>query len=309
MNIFLKVLKKLIKEKLSELSANLKWKSETYGYNTKLSIDQKNVVDKLEEDIVLFKDTGNDENDLLSIIALIDTARIKIQSIRELYGEPRDKGESVTCLNNLKNHSNDFLGKLKKFEFNLLNKSYSETPENLVYYHAAIYLGDEIFTPKTGIDYEIRTKKEEQLAVRLQALSERINPSHNLEEQRKRALQVLQDLAQDNQNAIKKDKGFSLPGLSFWGVGVVTPSDWFSSGEGRFGVEFNTAVRTIQAMNETQFEKPVVKQTATKQEDVKSTDTKQPVTKQEDTTPSVVKKTEEFEEEDEENSSEHSHTI
>lgn len=54
MNIFLKVLKKLMKEKLSELSANLKWKSETIGYNTKLSIDQKNVIDKLEESIVLF---------------------------------------------------------------------------------------------------------------------------------------------------------------------------------------------------------------------------------------------------------------
>lgn len=76
MNIFLKVLKKLMKEKLSELSANLKWKSETIGYNTKLSIDQKNVIDKLEESIVLFKDSGNDEADLLSINALIDTARI-----------------------------------------------------------------------------------------------------------------------------------------------------------------------------------------------------------------------------------------
>jgi hypothetical protein len=194
----------------------------------------------------------------------------------------------------LKNHSNDFLGKLKKFDFDLLNKSYTETPENIVYYHAAIYLGDEIFSPRTGIDYEIRTKKEGQLAVRLQALSERINPSHNLEEQRKRALQVLQDLAQDNQNAIKKDKGFSLPGLSFWGVSVVTPSDWFSSGEGRFGVEFNTAVRTIQGMTESQFEKPVVKQTTAKQEESK---------------PSDVKKTEATDEEDEEHSSENTHTL
>ncbi|AOW53386.1 TPA: lpg2874 family Dot/Icm T4SS effector [Legionella pneumophila subsp. pneumophila] len=294
MNIFLKVLKKLMKEKLSELSANLKWKSETIGYNTKLSIDQKNVIDKLEESIVLFKDSGNDEADLLSINALIDTARIQIHSIRESYGEPRDKGESVTCLNNLKNHSNDFLGKLKKFDFDLLNKAYTETPENIVYYHAAIYLGDEIFSPRTGIDYEIRTKKEVQLAVRLQALSERINPSHNLEEQRKRALQVLQDLAQDNQNAIKKDKGFSLPGLSFWGVSVVTPSDWFSSGEGRFGVEFNTAVRTIQGMTESQFERPTVKQTTAKQEETK---------------PSDVKKTEATDEEDEEHSSENTHTL
>ncbi|HAT8178130.1 TPA: hypothetical protein JA361_01360 [Legionella pneumophila] len=294
MNIFLKVLKKLIKEKLSELSANLKWKSESYGYNTKLSIDQKDVIDKLEESIVLFKDTGNDEADLLSINTLIDSARIKIQSIRESYGEPRDKGESVTCLNNLKNHSNDFLGKLKKFDFDLLNKAYTETPENIVYYHAAIYLGDEIFSPRTGIDYEIRTKKEGQLAVRLQALSERINPTHNLEEQRKRALQVLQDLAQDNQNAIKKDKGFSLPGLSFWGVSVVTPSDWFNSGEGRFGVEFNTAVRTIQGMTESQFERPTVKQTTAKQDDSKSSD---------------GKKTETTGEEDEEHSSENTHTL
>lgn len=85
---------------------------------------------------------------------------------------------------------------------------------------------------------------------------------------------MLQDLAQDNQNAIKKDKGFSLPGLSFWGVSVVTPSDWFSSGEGRFGVEFNTAVRTIQGMTESQFERPTVKQTTAKQEETKPSDVK-----------------------------------
>ncbi|KGP64292.1 hypothetical protein EP47_00115 [Legionella norrlandica] len=293
MTIFLLVLKKLIKEKLSALSGSLDSKSKSLIHNRELSKDQKGVIDTLEEKITRFDGTNNDHDDLQKIIKKLEKARVSIQSLRESYSEPRDEGETISCLNNLRNHSTGFFDKLASFKFKLLDKSYSETPEYIVYYHAAVYLGDEIFTPKPGIDISIRNQKEDQVAKRLQSLSELIKSNYNLEEQRERALQVLSDLAADNKKIIKKDES-SLPSFSlFWGASIVAPAELFSAREGRFGDEFNMANRRIKAMTEKQFKPSVIQQVE-----------KKPELKQEG-----IKKSDQEHDEDEENSSQPAHTM
>lgn len=253
------VLKKLIKEQLSPLAANLSSQSKSYGYNKNLSIDQKELIDRLEEAMLLFQ--GNEENDdeadSKKISEIIDGFRVKIQAAREKHGAARDEGATISCLNNLIFHTSGFHSKLVAFKFNLLNKPYSETPENIVYYHSAYYFGEEIFTPKSGIDLEIRVKKEQKLAIRLQSLSELIKPSHTLDQQRERAMQVLTDLANDNKMVIKKDEGatpVALPGLSFWGFSMTAPTDWFAASEGRMGQQFNFACRKIREMTKDTFQ-------------------------------------------------------
>ena len=263
--IFSLVLKKLIKERLSPLSLSLAKKATSVGYNTDLSTDQKVVIDKLEEDILLFEATGKDEGDAAKIGDLIDKAREKIQTVREKYGQPRDGGDTITCLNNLKLHTNDFHKKLSSFKFSLLDKEYTETPENIIYYHATYYFGEEIFVPKSGIDVEIRSSKEKKLEIRLKSLSELIKPTYTLDEQRERSIQVLDDLASDNKLAIKKDEAstpVTVPGLSFWGVSLTLSgvTDYFAASEGRMGVQFNLAARKIREMTEETFEPPVVPQ-------------------------------------------------
>jgi hypothetical protein len=261
--IFSLVLKKLIKEQLSPLSLGLARKAKSYGYNTDLSTDQKEVIDKLEGDILLFEASGHDDVDAAKIGDLVDKAREKIQSVREKYKEARDEGETITCLNNLKLHTNDFHKKLSSFKFGLLDKEYTETPENIIYFHAVYYFGEEIFVPKSGIDVEIRSQKEKKLEIRLKSLSELIKPTHTLDEQKERSIQVLEDLASDNKLAIKKEEGstpVAVPGLSFWGFQITAPTEWFAASEGRMGVQFNLAARRIREMTEDTFEPPVVQQ-------------------------------------------------
>ena len=263
MTIFLMVLKKLIKTQLGPLSISLGKKADSTGYNNDLSRDQQEIIDTLDNTLSLLQGTGNDANDTATVIELIDTARKKIQTVRELYKEPRDGGETMKCINSLKSHTSDFYEKLLLFKFCLLNKPYFETPENIIYYHATYYFGEEIFAPKAGLDVDIRNKKERKLEMRLKFLSELIDPSYNLEEQRERSLQVLDDLFSDNNLAIKKDDGNSaipMPGLSFWGMSVTLTgiTEIFAASEGRMAVQFNQAARKIKAMTNETFQPPVV---------------------------------------------------
>ncbi|MDI1351927.1 MAG: hypothetical protein PSV35_04015, partial [bacterium] len=198
MTIFVDVLVKLIREHLSHISSNLTTQSKGVGYNHKLSLDQKDIISTLEAAMVLFKSTHDDKADSEAIAKLLTASRIKIQEIREKHGEPREEGKTRACLVNLILHTTGFYTKLAEFPFNLLNKEHTSTPENIVYYHACYYFGEEIFDPKAHSDVGIRAKKEGALEKRLQSLSELIKPTYTLQEQRIRTLQVLEDLAADN---------------------------------------------------------------------------------------------------------------
>ena len=178
MTIFLIVLQKLIKEQLSPLSKKLATKAKSFGHNRALSTDLKDIIDKLEHDILFFtaSEEKDDASDSQKIRLLIERARVAAQDVREKHKEPRDSGETVKCLSSLMFHTTRFYTKLFEFGFPLLGRSYTETPENIIYYQAARYFGEEIFDPLTGMDVDIRGVKEGQLNSRLQALSELISP-------------------------------------------------------------------------------------------------------------------------------------
>ncbi|QMT58775.1 hypothetical protein [Legionella sp. PC997] len=261
MTIFLMVLKKLIKEQLSPLSASLDSKSKTYGHNKILSKEQKDLIDELSDEIVKYESTGSDEVSVKAITQLITEYRSRVQLKRESHGEPKDTGDTISCLNNLVFHTSAFYEKLKVFkesgayDFLLIDQDFKNNPAHIVYQHAVYYFGEEIFCPLSGIDLKLRAEKEEKLGVRLQSLFEIIKPSHNLEEQKKRTLQVLRDLAEDNKKTVKKDKAnYTLPFFSFYGVHLTLPSDWFSPSEGRLGEQLNLAIRKINELTTDTFE-------------------------------------------------------
>lgn len=257
MSIFLIVLKRLIKDKLGPLAASLDSKSKSYGYNNELSKDQKTLIDDLADLIVRFDGTDDDTADSAAIIKMLDSTREKVQVLRKHHGEPTDKGETILCLNNLKNHTGDFFKKIAEAEIDLLlDKPYTMNPVNIVYYHAAYYLGDDIFSPIIGSDVKIREKKEAAVWNRLSILSKLVDSVETLEGQKKHALQVLGDLSSDNRKIVLGDgTGYAIPGFSFWGIQATAPAEWFAAGEGRFNEEFKQAVRTIETMTELQFVK------------------------------------------------------
>lgn len=257
MTIFLKVLIKLIRNHLGELSRNLQSQTASYTssyiYNSDLSMQQKEKVDTLEEKIGAITGTNDDAKDMEYIVKLLETYRVEVKKVREKHGEQGEEGHTIKTLNNMVFRTKGFYGKLKSFEFNLLNKEYNDvTPDGVVYYHAAYYFGEEVFNPSKTIDPDIRKKKEDKLKNRLVILSELIKPEYDCLARADRTLGVLQDLASDNKQVIKKDdnKGIALPGLSFWGFSISTPSEWFSASEGRLGAQLNLAISKINELKE-----------------------------------------------------------
>lgn len=278
--IFLMVLKKLIKEQLNPLSTNLSIQAKSYGYQKNLSTDQKEIIDTLDGVIQKLEGTGDDDADCKAIGVLIDAAREKIKERREHY-KYNEKGNTKDTVDGLKLHISDFHKKLTTLKieglkshisehnespalkFDLLNKAYTLTPENIVYFHAAYYFGEEIFDPKQGMDVDIRNQKERKLVSRLISLSKLIQPTDSLEEQKAQCLQTIEDIATDNKAVIKKDEknsAVAIPGVSFWGVSLTLSKVWecFSAGEGRLQTQFDFAARKIREMTEETFEPPLI---------------------------------------------------
>jgi hypothetical protein len=270
MTIFLMVLQKLIKEQLNPRSTDLdeKSKPKAYSYrwyNHELSRELKTLIDDLSDNIVKFTSDEDDKSSVNYITTLIKDTRENVGKKREEHGEPKDKGETMECLNKLSFDVEGLYKKLIEFKkigsltFDLLDMKYTNNPLFLIYYHAVYYFGEEIFHPKSNLDVKLRAEKEVRLGKRLQSLSELIKPEQTLDEQKERALQVLADLANDNKQVIKKDKSYyKLPGLTLYGVGLSIPTDWFSPSEGRLGEQFNLAVRKINEMTLHDFE-PIIK--------------------------------------------------
>ncbi|CEG58935.1 hypothetical protein [Legionella fallonii] len=266
MTIFLTVLKKLIKEKLTTTSKNLKWQAQyPLLYTQALSLQKQHIIDLLEIEIQDFKGSDDDEADAVAIKKIIGAARVKIQDKHEQHQKPRDEGDTLDILSNLIFHIDAFYTKLSTFNDKmkaenrliLINKSCNcFEPASIIYYHSACYLAEEIFNPSSTLDTVIRNAKEEAVRSRIQALSERIKPEMELEERKEKAMEALKDLSTDNQNIInpKSKGGFSLPFFSFGGVvSVKLPSEWFNPSEGRFGQEFSLAVSLVQELSEYDF--------------------------------------------------------
>ncbi|MBL7481715.1 hypothetical protein [Legionella bononiensis] len=269
MTIFLKVLIKLIKEKLNAMSSVLSYQSEHPSiYNQLLSLQKKNILDTLESKIVSFVGTGDDEADSKTITKWIEDSRVQIQNKQEEHGKSRDEGDTLKMMSDLIFHTNAFFAKLDKYnksesseldgslKLRLINHRFYNTPENVIYYHAAGYLGEEIFNPSTNIDLAIRTKKEEAVLARIQSLSERIRPEYGLVDRKQRAADALRDLSMDNKTIItpESSSSFGIPFLSFGGIfSVKVPTTLFNPSEGRFGKLFNLADSLVKEMTELEF--------------------------------------------------------
>lgn len=274
MTIFLKVLKMLIKEQLSETSRTLEWQTGYPSvYNQLLSSQKKIIVDALEEKIVKFVGTGNDEADSKTINKLIEDARVLVQDKHDEHKKSRDSGDTLDMMSNLIFHTNAFYAKLDKYnkpetseaqeknegpvKLRLINHPYHNTPENIIYFYAAGYIGGEIFKPSTNIDLKVRNQKEEAVLSRIQSLSERIQPHFGLSDRKLRSTQALTDLSSDNLRIITPPTtpSFGIPFLSLGGLfSVKVPTTLFNPGEGRFGKLFSLAESLVKDMTELEFQ-------------------------------------------------------
>ena len=139
-----------------------------------------------------------------------------------------------------------FLYKLEDFQFNLLEKVFTLTPENLLYYHTCCYFAEESFNAVSGVEIEIKMNKEHELGCRLKYLSEMIKSEHSLEERQARTSSVLQDMS----SALNKFAAPSLMGMFAWS----SATDLFNvSIGGIFAREFNAAMRQIKALTPAEF--------------------------------------------------------
>ncbi len=252
MTIFLTLLKLLIKNRLSVQIAKLIVKSRDPRYKKQLCLDQKEILENLDKYITGFNGTMVEMQDLDRIMEEIGLYRKQIQAKRSDFNEPRDSGETIACVSNLMFHAQDFYDKLK--EFLLLNKVNNETsPLGIVYFHAAYYLGEELFDPLPNSDQPIREKKEQIIKTRLQLLLRNLTNAKSLIEQIERTLEVLDILLSDNVE-IKNPKenhstGFFSSSNLINLVGQTIKTS-LGLGSDRFQAQFGMAQSKIRLMQE-----------------------------------------------------------
>lgn len=260
MTIFLMVLKQLISELLISTSRTLKSQADWPSlYNSALSLAKKTIIDTLAIKVAAFEGTASDADDSKSMMAIITSSREALSLVQKEHNKAADDGTTLKMLTDLISHTKVFQIKLATFNLaeqsdkrlSLSDKLYFKAPENSAYAHAAYYLGERIFNPKSSNNTEIREAKEEAVRERLQSLSERIDSSLDLDERKKRVMVTLKDLANDNNNIVNgpSSKGLSLPIISFASIFTVkVPTNLFNPGEGIFGQQFNLAEMEIKAM-------------------------------------------------------------
>lgn len=248
MTIFVDVLKKLIGEVLTTVSGDLYSKIQTKGYNHELSREQKAEIRRLEEAIIMFVSTNNDDADAKALTRLVTDTCNEIKRIREKHGQAKESGTTVPTLNSLTLRIPEFYEKLVEFKFNLLNKPHRRTPDDVVYFHACCYLGEDVFKPLPTTSVGIRAEKENKLAERLKILNELIKPSYSLQERKERILPILDDLESDNEK-VGKGSVPSLPAVSLFGIfSLGAPSDWFAASRGRLGEWIGVSRAEIEKM-------------------------------------------------------------
>lgn len=276
--LFVKVLKKLISEQLTPLSTSQQSKSQSYGYNKVLSLQQQTIIDKLLTDVIRYVSDANDEMAIRELAELINTAREKIQGARTFHGEPVDEGEAMTCLTLLTPHAETLYKKIKDrktttpdlYAYTVLDTIAKNNPLHLVYELEIYYLGNEIFNPNKKIDMQTRLEKEKKLAERIKILSEQIKVEHKLKDQSDRALKILCDLKRDNEDIVSNEPSmFStvLSKFSFYGANLNVQT----TGEGRLGRFISSTILLVTGMSEKEFEplseplaEPLIKPAVTK---------------------------------------------
>lgn len=282
MTIFLRALVDLIREQLNTTSNKLKNQARmSLLHNQELSLQKMNIIDELEKTITRYDGSGNDEIDKNKIIELIEEARIKIKRKDELHGNKKI-GKTQNAMTRLIDTTNEFYAKLLKYDdcdsldekkagsssdrkielsdeggpsrLSLINHPDVYTPENIVYYYAAFYFGGELFSPTQGLDENLRKRKEQAVAQRIQILSNLIRPEYPFNSRVEFVTKVLSDLSTDNKTIVNPGTSvIGVPYASIWGCSVKIPTTLFNPSEGRFGQLFSLAVNLINDMSEEKF--------------------------------------------------------
>ncbi|MFA6301616.1 MAG: hypothetical protein WC627_00590 [Legionella sp.] len=256
--IFLSAVQALLRAQLNKRSAILEHESTALGHNHDLASEQKDVIDKLiDDDLMRFKssDRSNDKADLEKIIAFIEAAREKIKQVRADNDYGSKIGKTIPHLNDLIIQTKDFYTKVEGIKsFNFLNRSFTATPENYVYYRGVYYLGDDIYSPQSR-SQSVRTQKEAAIEKRLRILNSQVLASTKFEDRKRDALQAIADLNTDNSGIVdaKKAPRRAIPQITFLGFGLKTPKGMTGPGKGRFKKQFGLAEGVIKAMTIVQF--------------------------------------------------------
>lgn len=258
--IFVKVLKKLISEQLTPLSASQQSKSESYGYNNALSLVQQTLVNQLLQAIARYSKDVTDDESVKEVTALITKTREEVQKARERFDEDKNDGEAVKTLTNLEQHIKEFYTKIADrnkdkpeiYAYKVLDVAFKNNPLHLMYELDLHYTGTQIFDPKK-VDGKTRAAKELKVGERVKILSEQIQETHGLEEQRSRTNKTLDDLKRDNEDIIRQESNmFStvLSKFSFYGVSPNVQT----TGEGRLGRFIESTLVLIETMTLSTFE-------------------------------------------------------
>lgn len=254
MTIFLIVLKELLKDKLDALIKSLKEKAQAYGYDHELSTQLYLKIEDYLKQVMEFKGTGHDENDHQAIIKLMNDAREKVMEIRAKHKKQQANGETVKCLEDSEFCIKDFYKSLSQFKFPLLNISCNEeSPDGVVYFHSACYLGQEAFNPKKSIDVSVWAKKREALSDRLFTLSDLCRQNSGFSYRAKQAKKIIEDLLSDNKKIVENCQPSGalvsvVSIFSFNGVGFSGLNKYLGPSEGRFKEQFDRADRKIEEL-------------------------------------------------------------
>ncbi|MBA2648338.1 MAG: hypothetical protein H0U75_01860 [Legionella sp.] len=220
MTVYLVILKKLIKIRLSELIAQLSKKASDGTYDQVLYSRLKTSTEQLDlsimgfgahkdasETIIIdekpwqFKCVGEDSADLLSIVKRIDACLSAVHEERVLHNATRE-GDTVTSIMALSRHAGEFYKKLNYFY--LINVEHEvATPNGIIDAYVAYYEGEDLFFPLSTIQAtdKVRKAKEDFLRKRLILHKEKVEPQLHI--QIDRCLEFLRSLSQDNVDAKK----------------------------------------------------------------------------------------------------------
>lgn len=263
--IFLSAVQALLRAQLNKRSSVLEKESTAIGHNHALASSQKDIIDKLiDDDLMQFKssDRPNDKADIEKIIGFIEAAREKVKQTRSDNDYASNGGKTIAHLNDLIIQTRDFCTKVEGIKsFNFLNRPFTTTPENYVYYRGAYYLGDEIYTPQSR-SQSVRAQKETAIEKRLRILNSQVLVSTKFEDRKRDALQAIADLNTDNAGIVdaKKAPSRAIPQLTFLGFGLKTPKGMTGPGKGRFKKQFGLAEEAVRAMTSVEFKPDEVTQ-------------------------------------------------
>jgi hypothetical protein len=255
--IFIKNLKDLIFGQLNLRWSALNSQQTAYDYgpfkfsslvhDTMLSVEQAEIVAKLQKKIVSFEGTENDEEDKNTLKGYIAAAKREVETARvdHVAGATSD---TLGCLQDVSNAAENFYMQLQDCAFPLLGLPDRTTPEYIIYSHACHYLGLAKFQPDTHCSIEVRKLKEQALFNRLDKLKKAIRPEYTLDDQREIALQALKDLDRDNNDIVKPKKAVSVPLVSAGFSLFSMPVKAQTSSVGTLEKEIILATKQIVAM-------------------------------------------------------------